>query len=234
MPPNTMPSLAPQGVEGAAIPQPTSSPVAPAGGGPSGAPAPTPPKSHHKMCEKCGKRLPSKAVACPACGAAVTVRAAPGAPGQYPPAPKGPSPADIKGVSDMLTVTLSILFAGLAKKWPVLALDGPRDAEVKDGKEVTPAYPGDARALGDAWATPLAPYLSGPDSAWTGAVIATCAVFGPKAVTAWEAYQARRKAEPAPQLPPVELTPEEIDLVMRARAERTGGKPPALKLDRDS
>src|SRR5690348_18445948 len=68
MPPNTMPSLGAQGVDSAAIPQPTSAPVAPGGASGSGTVAPTPPKSHHKLCEKCGKRLPSKAVACPACG----------------------------------------------------------------------------------------------------------------------------------------------------------------------
>lgn len=132
---------------------------------------------------------------------------------EAPPAPVSPVngvPVEqVQALQNALTMTFKALSAGLvAWRGPMYAFKSvqlaPADpAAVKAAEDAALAAGGtfqsglgQAEMLGAAWAIPLAPYFTGPNLPWLGAVVATVGVFGPMAM---QDYLATKRAKEPPK-----------------------------------
>lgn len=127
------------------------------------------------------------------------------------PAPAPASPVNgvpleqVQALQNALTMTFKALSAGLVSwrgemyKFRAVQV-GPQDPEKVKAAEQAAAEAGgsfqsglgQAEMLGAAWAIPLAPYFTGPNLPWLGAVVATVGVFGPMAM---QDYLATKRAK---------------------------------------
>lgn len=85
--------------------------------------------------------------------------------------------------------------------------------------------------LGKAWATPLAPYLSGPSSAFGMAAITTVQIFAMRAITAAPAEEPQQRAEsdetagpPKPAAPAAEAPAAPLERATRTPKREAGSK----------